>query len=70
VAKFVDINGQVFALNQFDTSLEDVLERSLELYKIKHPKQLSFVYLHCWTILKDVPCWFVSQEEQVLRLNL
>jgi hypothetical protein len=70
VAKFVGIYGQVSALNQSGTSVADVLERSLELYKIKHPKQLSIVYLHCWTILKDVPRWFEPREEQVRRSNL
>jgi hypothetical protein len=63
VAKFVDMYGQVSMLNQSGTSLEDVLEWSLELYKIKHLKQLLFVFLHCWSILKDVPRWFESREE-------
>jgi hypothetical protein len=35
--------------------VDDMLERMLELYKVKHPKQQSFVFLHCWLILKDVP---------------
>jgi hypothetical protein len=63
VAKFVGVYGQISALNQSGTSAKDIHELSLELYKIKHPKQLSFVYLNCWTILKDDPHWFESQEE-------
>jgi hypothetical protein len=58
VAKFCGVYKQVLALNESGMSAEDVLERSLELYKVKHPKQLSFVFLHCWLLLKDVPRWW------------
>lgn len=47
-------------LNESGTLSKDVLERSLELYKVKHLKHLSFVFLHCWLILKDVPRWWDS----------
>jgi hypothetical protein len=38
-------------------SLEDVMQRFLELYKVIHPKQSAFVFLHCWTMLREVPPW-------------
>jgi hypothetical protein len=41
----------VLALKESGTSLSDILERALE---VKHPKQKSFVFIHCCTILKDV----------------
>ena len=63
VAKFVDVHSQVLNLKENGTSLEDVLQRALELIRVKHHKQQGFLYLHCWTILKDVPRWFASVVE-------
>jgi hypothetical protein len=63
VAKFCGVYKSVAALNESGTSAQDVLERSLELYKVKHPKQLSFNFLHCWLLLKDVPRWWDSPVE-------
>jgi hypothetical protein len=60
VAKFCGIYKSVVALNESGTSAEDVLERALELYKVKHPKQLSFNFLHCWLY---VPRWWDSPTE-------
>ena len=55
VAKFLGVYLHVLKLQESGTSLEDVLQRALELYRVKHPKQQGFLYIHCWTILKDVP---------------
>jgi hypothetical protein len=63
VAKFCGVYKYVVALNESITSAEDVLERALELYKVKHPKQLSFNFLYCWLLLKDVPRWWDSPTE-------
>jgi hypothetical protein len=38
VAKFCGVYKSVVALNESGTFVEDVLERALELYKVKHPK--------------------------------
>jgi hypothetical protein len=43
--------------------LEDVLERALEFYKDRHPKQQGFVFLHCWHLLKEVPRWWQSAQD-------
>jgi hypothetical protein len=43
--------------------LEDVLERALEFYKDRHPKQQGFVFLHCWHLLKEVPRWWQSPQD-------
>jgi hypothetical protein len=50
IPKFCSVYKSMVVLNKFEMSLEDVLERSLKLYKVKHPKQLSFVLLHCWLL--------------------
>ena len=42
------------------TSLDDVVEKMLQFYRDRHPKQQAFVYLHCWKVLKDVPRWWDS----------
>ena len=67
VAKFVAVHSQVLNLKESGTSLEDVLQRALELYRVKHPKQHGFLYMHCWTILKDIPRWFDSAIEVRVR---
>jgi hypothetical protein len=67
VAKFVVVHSQVLNLKESGTSLEDVLQRALELYRVKHPKQQGFLYIHCWTILKDIPRWFDSAVEVRVR---
>ena len=45
----------VLLLREFGTSLEDIFDCMLDLYKVKHPKQQAFVFIHCWRLLKDVP---------------
>ena len=40
--------------------MEDVLERALEYYRDRHPKQQGFTFLHCWTLLREVPRWWES----------
>ena len=49
VAKFVAVHSQVLNLKESGTSLEDVLQRALELYRVKHPQQQGFLYIYCWT---------------------
>jgi hypothetical protein len=63
IAKFCGVYNSVFALNESGISSQDVLEHALELYKVKHPKQLSFVFLHYWLLLKDVPRWWDSPSK-------
>jgi hypothetical protein len=67
VAKFVAVHLQVLNLKESGTSLEDVLQRALELYRVKHPKQQGLLYIHCWTILKDIPRWFDYAVEVQVR---
>jgi hypothetical protein len=43
--------------------LDDVLQNALELYKVKHPKQHSFFFIHCWLVLKDVPRWMETPSK-------
>ena len=60
VSKFCGVYKSVLSLNQSHTSLEDVLDHSLDLYKVRHQKQQPFLFVHCWRILKDFPRWFDS----------
>jgi hypothetical protein len=63
VAKFIGIYNQVLDCRELGTSLDDVLQNLLELYKVKHPKQHGFVFIHCWLVLKDVPWWMEKPSE-------
>jgi hypothetical protein len=63
VSKFIGVYNQVVACRESGTSADDVLQNALELYKVKHPKQLCFVFIHCWLILKDIPRWMETPAE-------
>ena len=55
VAKFCVVYKSMFALKESYTSSKDVLECSLELNKVKYPRQYSFVFVHYWLLVKEVP---------------
>ena len=57
VSKFCGVYKSILLLRESGTSGEDVLDRALDLYKVRHPKQQPFVFVHCWRLLKDVPRW-------------
>jgi hypothetical protein len=63
IAKFIGVHSQVLGCRQSGTSSDDLLQNALELYKVKHPKQQSFIFLHCWLVLKDVPRWMETPGE-------
>ena len=63
VAKFTGVFKQVSDCRESRAFAEDVLERALEYYKDRHPKQQTFVFLHCWHLLKEVPRWWQSAQE-------
>ena len=46
VSKFCGVYKSVLSLNQSSTFPEDVLDRSLDLYKVRHLKQQSFLFVH------------------------
>jgi hypothetical protein len=50
-------------LNELGNSIEDTLHKALKLYKLKHPKNLGFCFIHCWLLLKDVPRWNDLRED-------
>ncbi len=56
---------------EFGTSTNDVSHKALELYKSKHPKNQSFVFIHYWFILKDIPKWvdFWKDVKKTTRLK-
>lgn len=49
------------------SSVEDVIEKALELYRLKHPKGGSFLHLHCWRILHEVPQWCDNNVDQGVK---
>ena len=57
VSKFCGVYKSILLLRESGTSGEDVLDRALDLYKVRHPKQQPFVFVHCWRLLKDIPRW-------------
>lgn len=63
VSKFISIYGHCYTIRESGTSLDDVLQNALDLYKVKDAKQRSFVFLHCWLLLKDCPRWMETPEE-------
>ncbi len=42
------------ALNESSVCNENVFKRDLELCKSKHPKKKSFMFIHCWLLLKNI----------------
>lgn len=44
-------------LCELGMNVENALQNTLELYKTKHPWNASFTFIHCWLVLKDVPCF-------------
>ena len=60
MAKFCRAYKQVFDCRESGTSLDDVVEKALQFYRDRHPKQQAFIYLHCWQVLKDVLRWWDS----------
>jgi hypothetical protein len=63
VAKFIGVYNQVLGCRESGTSPDDVVQKALELYKVKHPKQQCFVFIHYWQLLKDVPRWMETPTE-------
>jgi hypothetical protein len=44
-------------LNECGNSQENILQKLLELCKLKHPKHTSFTFINCWLVTKDAPRW-------------
>ncbi len=44
-------------MNEFESFQNDTLLKAMELYKLKHPKHMSFTFINCWLVFKDVPKW-------------
>ena len=47
VGKFCGAYKQVFDCRESGMSVDDVVEKMLQFYRDRHPKQQAFVYLHC-----------------------
>jgi hypothetical protein len=71
VAKFVEVYNQVLPMRGSKVLPDDMLERKLQFYKVKHPKQQSFDFIRhlerCTTmvgvgreVLKLIASWAPS----------
>jgi len=52
VTKFVGHHTIVLALCKSGTGTKDILWKTLDLYKTKHPKHQRFIFVHVWYVLK------------------
>jgi hypothetical protein len=57
VAKFNGCYDQVIALRESGTSMDDNIQKSIALYRLKNAAKPDFLYLHCWFVLREVPRW-------------
>jgi hypothetical protein len=64
VSKFVGAYGFTYDNRETDTSLEDVLVHMLELYKDQSQGGTTFIYLHCWVVLRDAPMWMETFDQR------
>ena len=56
-AHFAGCHLAMTALKESGNIIKDILDKSYELFKIKHAKGLPFTFVHCWRILRVVPEW-------------
>jgi len=63
VTKFCYNYEAMAILNKSCEFFENTLQTALELFKAKHPKQGLFIFIHYWLILKYVPRWAKTREE-------
>jgi hypothetical protein len=54
MAKFNRYFGTIEALKEKNTSKEDTPQSVLEIYKLKHKKNIKFCFINCWLILCDL----------------
>jgi hypothetical protein len=57
VAKFVGHYTTVLALCESGIGIKDTLPKALNLYKTKHPKHQTFIFIYAWYVLKDILRW-------------
>jgi hypothetical protein len=55
VTEFCGVYIQIKNKRRSRTSNVDVLDDSLELYKLERLKGSSFLFMHCWYLIKDIP---------------
>ena len=63
VAKIASRHAQCKDLWEFGTSNADVIAQALDLYQRQNVKGATFVYMHCWLLVKDIPRWNESYVE-------
>ncbi len=51
------------AFDENNFSNEDMFCKTLEFFKMKHPKKGSFVFIRCRLIFKDVLRWAKIKQE-------
>jgi hypothetical protein len=68
VNKFVGDFGSVSFVQVYNKHKTHFVE-GLELYKTKHPRNLSITFIHGWLVLKDMPCWGGQQNDEKYSNN-
>ena len=63
-------------MHQFVLTIKDIncfyllifyIDKTKQMYKELHPKKPKFVFEHCWTVLKHVPKWLNSHQNETPR---
>jgi hypothetical protein len=67
VSKFCGAYGFCFNNKESGQSLDNILQAALLMYKQQNLKNQSFVYLHCWLILKEHLRWMEMPGERLQR---
>jgi hypothetical protein len=57
VAKLVGHYIAMLVLCESGIRTKDTLQKTLNLYKTKHPKHQTFTFIHVWHVLKDILQW-------------
>jgi hypothetical protein len=53
----IGVYGSIAYFTALKRSIEDILDKTIQPYILKHPKGLALCFIHCWFLLKDVPRW-------------
>jgi hypothetical protein len=66
VLKSVGVYASVVVLNKSGVSQEDTILKVQDFYLAMQRMNQAFSFLHCWLILREVPCWKITLMRQPL----
>jgi hypothetical protein len=50
VVKFCKCHKAMVVLKESNNFQENILEKILEFYELKHPKHVTFTFISCWLV--------------------